>query len=243
MGATGMDRSWFRTVSAVCLTAVAAVSSANGATEVTIDSGTMTNGYMNVFNLPSQGGGYQFGSGWGVGDLAATFTSSTEVNFKPNSINDPNSYWYTPSGGPGSTGNKIMEANLYAQNDGGFAGQTINFRGNVTSFTLQTGTNTDTDYTFKAFVRDFAPDFSSVVEQSAAITSTGQFLVSLTAINDPARHVQWGLQMKGADVWITDVAAKGSVTVTAVPEPASLALLGVGGAVALASGRRLRRKN
>jgi len=243
MGATGMERSWFRMVSAVCLTAVAAVSSANGATEVTIDSGTMTNGYMNVFNLPSQGGGYQFGSGWGVGDLAATFTSSTEVNFKPNSINDPNSYWYTPSGGPGSTGNKIMEANLYAQNDGGLAGQTINFRGNVTAFTLQTGTNPNTDYTFMAFVRDFAPDFSSVVEQTSPITSTGSFLVSLTAINDPARHVQWGLQMKGPDVWITDVASKGSVTVTAVPEPTSLATLSAGGlAAAVIAGRRMRSK-
>lgn len=243
MSATGLARGWLRTAAASCLMAVAAVCSANGATEVTIDSTSGTNGYMNVFNLPSQGGAYQFGSAWGVSDLSATYTNPTTVTFAPNSINDPNSYWYTPSGGPGATGNKIMEANLYAQNTGGLAGQTINFRGDVTSFTLQTGTNPDTDYTFKAFIRDFAPDFSSVVEQTATISSTGSFLVSLTAINDPARHVQWGLQMKGPDVWITDVAGKGSVTVTAVPEPASLALLGVGGAAAVATGRRLRRKN
>jgi len=243
MGATRVNRGWVRAAAAVAIMAVATVSSANGATEVTISSATGTNGYMNVFNLPSQGGAYQFGSAWGVSDLNATYSDASTVVFTPNTINDPNPYWYTPSGGPGATGNKIMEANLYTQNTGGLAGQTINFRGNVTAFTLQTGTNADTDYTFKAFIRDFAPDFSSVVEQTAAITSTGQFLVSLTAINDPNRHVQYGLQMKGADVWITDVASKGSVTVTAVPEPTSLALLGVGGIVALASGRRLRRKN
>lgn len=242
--AQGMVRCWFRGVAVACVMAVAATSSANGATEVTISSATGTNGFMNVFNLPSQGGGYQFGSSWGVADLNATYSDSSTVVFTPNTIGDPNPYWYTPSGGPGATGNKIMEANLYTQNDGGLAGQTINFRGNVTAFTLQTGTNTDTDYTFKAFVRDFASDFSSVVEQTATISSTGSFLVSLTTINDPSRHVQYGLQMKGPDVWVTDVASKGSVTVTAVPEPASVALLGIGGGVlALVARRRIGRKN
>lgn len=212
------------------------------AVDVTIDSATMTNGYMNVFDLPSNGGAYQFGSGWGVSDLSATFTSASSVTFAPNSINDPNSYWYTPSGGPGSTGNKIMEANLYAQPaDGTFTGQTINFSGDVSAFTLQSGTNPNVDYTFKAFIRDFAPDYSSVVEQSTTITGTGAFLVSLTALGDPTRHIQYGLQMRGPDVWITDVGAKGSVTVTAVPEPAALATFAVGGLIAaVISGRRMR---
>lgn len=242
MGASGVCR-WCRAVVAAFSMAVAATSFANGAVDVTIDSSTMTNGYMNVFELPSNGGAYVFSSGWGIGDLNATFPNSNTVNFTPNTIGDPNSFWYTPSGQPGATGNKIMEANLYAQNDGGLAGQTINFSGNVTSFTLQTGTNPNTDYTFKAFIRDFAADFSTVVEQVATITSTGLFNLSLATINDPARHVQWGLQMKGPDVWFTDVATKGSVTVTAVPEPASVALLGIGGGIlALVARRRMGRR-
>jgi len=239
MGSQGIFSGLVRTLAAVCLCASMSLAAlANGAVEVTIDSGTMTNGYMNVFDLPANGGSYQFGSAWTIGDLNATFQNSSTVTFTPNTIGDANSYWYTPSGGPGATGNKIMEANLYAQNDGGLAGQTINFKGNVTSFTLQTGTNPNTDYTFTAFIRDFAPDFSAVVQTLIPITTTGEFSATLATINDPARHVQWGLQMKGPDVWATDVAAKGSVTVTAVPEPSSVALLGIGGGILAAIARR-----
>ncbi|MFM9011495.1 MAG: hypothetical protein ACKON8_11685, partial [Planctomycetota bacterium] len=102
-----------RTLAAVCLCASMSLAAlANGAVEVTIDSGTMTYGYMNVFNLPANGGSYQFGGSWGIGDLNAAFSNPSTVTFTPNTIGDPNPYWYTPSGGPGATGNKIMEANL-----------------------------------------------------------------------------------------------------------------------------------
>jgi hypothetical protein len=228
--------------SAVALLALTAVATAQ-TTDVTIDSTTMTNGYMNVFNLPSDGGAYQFSSGWGVPDLNATFPNSSTVNFTPNTIGDPNPYWYTPSGGPGATGNKIMEANLYAQPaDGTYSGQTLRFQGNVSSFTLLTGTNPNTDFVFKAFIRDFAPDYSSVVETLVPITSTGPFTATMATINDPARHVQYGLQMTGPDVWFTDVASKGSVTVNAVPEPSTYALLAFGGCAAAALRRRMIRR-
>jgi MYXO-CTERM domain-containing protein len=204
------------------------------AVEVTIDSATMNLGYMNVFNLPADGGGFQFGSSWGVPDLRANFSSATTVNFLPNSIDDPNPYWYLPSGGPGSTGNKIMEANLYAQETGSLGGQTVNFTGIVDSYTLASG------YVFQAFIRDFAPDFSSVVESTVPLSTVGPFSLSLDTIADPARHVQWGLQMTGPNVWITDAPALGGVQVTAVPEPSTwaLGLLAVAGLVAKATRRR-----
>jgi len=229
---------------AVAVIASLAVVASALAADVTIDSATMNLGYMNVFNLPSDGGAYQFGGAWAIPDLNATFPNSSTVNFTPNTIGDPNPFWYTPSGGPGSTGNKIMEANLYAQPaDGTYSGQTVRFQGNVSSFTLQTGTNPNTDYAFKAFIRDFAPDYSSVVETFVPITSTGSFTAIMATINDPARHVQYGLQMTGPNVWFTDVAAKGSVTVNAVPEPSTYALLAFGGCAAAALRRRIRRVN
>lgn len=229
-----------RTLALAGLVAVTLAAPAS-AIDVTIDGSTMNVGYMNVSELPANGGGYVFGSSWGISDLNATYPNPSTVIFTPNTINDPNPFWYTPFGGPGATGNKIMEANLYAQNTGGLAGQTINFKGNVTAFTLQTGGNPNTDYTFRAFIRDFAPDFSSVVETLIPITSTGEFTATLATINDPARHVQWGLQMKGPNVWITDVASKGSVTVTAVPEPSTSAALAFAGCAAAAVRRRMRR--
>src|SRR3954470_16086208 len=71
-------------------------------------------GFMNVFEIPSNGGGYVFGSTWGTADLTATFSKSV-LTLGPNSVNDANPFWYTPAGGPGATGNKTMDANLYQE--------------------------------------------------------------------------------------------------------------------------------
>lgn len=180
-------------------------------TNVTVDSSVMNLGYMNVFDLPAAGGVFRFGNGWGINDLNTSYSNGgATVTFTPNTIGDPNAYWYTPSGGPGAVGNKIMEANLYAEPAAGlYAGNTIVFSGNVSAHTLASG------YVFKAFIKDFAPDYSSFVSQEVTLTATGTFTLSLATINDPARHIQWGLQMTGANVWTTDVAPLGGVTVTA----------------------------
>lgn len=206
---------------------------AAGTLNVTVNSATMTNGYMNVFELPTNGGAYQFGSGWGVTDLNAVFNDSSTVTLSPNTIGDPNSYWYTPSGGPGATGNKIMEANLYAQPaDGTLTGLTVQLEGVVTNFSL-TGSHQAI-----AFIRDFAPDFSSVVEQTIPLTATGAFSVSLNTINDPARHVQYGFQLKGPNVWATDTAPFGNIQIAAVPEPSVSALAGLAAGLVVLRRRR-----
>lgn len=218
----------------VCGLALTSSSFAIDVVPVTIDSSKLTNGYMNVFELNNT---YVFGSGWGISDLNATFPNSTTVNFTPNTIGDPNPFWYTPSGQPGASGNKNMEANLYAQfADGEVSGKLVNFKGDVTGYTLQPG------WSFKAFIRDFAPDYSSVVETSTPITSTGAFDLGALISADPTRHQQYGLQMYGPCVWATDIASKGSVTVSAVPEPSTYAMLAFAGCAAAAVGRRMRRE-
>ena len=109
---------------------------ANADTTVTVDPPRGWIGFMNVSNLPSDGGAYQFGQSWGTADLAATF-SGPVLTLAPNSIGDPASYWYLPSGGPGSTGNKTMDANMYVEQPAGtYAGQTLTFKGNVLSNSL-----------------------------------------------------------------------------------------------------------
>ncbi|MDX9912756.1 MAG: PEP-CTERM sorting domain-containing protein [Phycisphaerales bacterium] len=217
----------------------AGLASSATATVINVDNSTAPwLAFMNVFELPENGGGFVFASPWGVADLNSSFDDGApSITMSPNTVGDPNEFWYqggrpgedpgdpNDNGGPGAPGNKSMEANLYQELTGPLAGQTVTFQGIVLSNTFTAAHNA------QIFVRDFAPDYSSVVEIFIPATP-GAFSVSLNTINDPARHVQWGFQVKGVNVWATDVAPFGSVVFAPVPAPASVALLGLGGLVA-----------
>lgn len=185
--------------------------------------------FMNVYELPENGGGFVFGSPWGIPDLVANFDDgASTLTMSPNTIGDPNEFWYqdptgtgNPNpGGPGAPGNKVMQANLYQEVTGGFAGQTITFSGTVLSTSL-----TDA-HVARVFIRDFAADYSSSVDTVMDIDASGSFSISLATIDDAARHVQWGLQVEGVNVWVTDVDPFGNIVFQTVPGPATLALLG-----------------
>jgi|688.fasta_scaffold10353_10 hypothetical protein len=186
-------------------------------------------GFMNVFNIDRSGpvpvaADFVFPSGWGVGDLNASF-AGPNVTLSPNTIGDPDPFWYTPSGGPGSLGNKWMEANLYKQvDDDSLSGTTVTFSANVLSNTFTA------NHTAKAFIRDFAPDFSSFTFSETLLTP-GVFSISLATAAGPGRHVQFGFQVQGENVWFTEVAPFGSATIAPVPEPSSaiLSLVGLAG--------------
>lgn len=174
------------------------------AASVTVDPATLNLGYMNVYELNNV---YLWGSGWGFADLCASYSGSA-LTLSPNTIGDPNEYWYIGGGAPGHAGNKLMYADSYAQVDNGsLAGQTVEFSGSVVANSLTSA------HVAKAFIRDFAPDFSSFNQQVINLPASGDFTLSLATVNDPARHVQWGFEMIGACVWYTDVAPFGSVTI------------------------------
>ena len=212
---------------AVAMIAGAAASS-QGATVYVDPSSGGWNGFMNVFDL---GGGYQFSSGWGIGDLNASFNDGAhKLTLSPNTIGDPNPYWYIGGGGPGAPGNKIMEANLYRQvDDGSLSGQTVTFQGTVLSNSFTSA------HTAIIFIRDFAADFSSFTETTIALTP-GAFSFSHITDAGAGRHVQWGFQVKGVNVWTTDTAPFGFAEIATIPAPATLAL----GALGLLAGRRRR---
>jgi hypothetical protein len=217
---------------------VGVVSKSNAVT-YTVDPGATWSGFMNVFNTGGAGyglagaGGYVFSSGWGTSDLRATFAGS-DLTLSANTIGDPNSFWYTPSGGPGAVGNKIMDASFYQEFNGPLAGTTVNFTGDVLSQTLAFGPvdAAGHGWTSIAFIKDFAPDFSSFVGTTVNLTP-GVFNLSLATINDPLRHVQFGFETIGPDVWAGDPLSVPSIVITAVavPEPSTLALAGLAAAM------------
>jgi Dockerin type I domain len=179
------------------------------AINVGIDPSATWLGFMNVSQLPANGGAYVFGMAWGVPDLTATFSGAV-LTLGPNSVNDPNPFWYTPSGGPGATGNKICDATIYQEQTDTFAGQQVVFTGTVLANTLANG------YTSMAFIKDFSPDYSSFRTATVPLTP-GVFSVSLATGPQLGRHVQFGFETIGPDVWITDRAPIGTVQVTTGP--------------------------
>jgi hypothetical protein len=193
---------------------VQVASAAAPSTNVIVDSAANWLGYMNVFTNQQGGGGFVFGSPWGTADLKAAFGGSGLV-LSPNTINDPSPEWYSPSGQPGAVGIRTMEANFYQEFTGPLAGQIVTFSGTVLANTLVSASNTNAlgnGWTAVAFIRDFAPDYSSFNSSTVPLTP-GAFSVSLATGGDPARHVQYGFQVTGPNVWETDAAPFGNIVI------------------------------
>jgi len=216
-----------RTCAMLCASVL--VSAAAHGQNVFVDPSSDANwlGFMNVFNLPADGGAFQFGSPWGVSDLVATFDDpNNTLTLSPNTIGDPDPYWYQGGGGPGAPGNKIMEANLYQEvGDGSLSGVNVVFSGVVLSNSFTQA------HEATIFIRDFAPGFGSFTESSVPVTP-GAFSISLMTDAGAGRTVQWGFMVRGENVWITDTAPFGNVVIQTIPSPAAAALLGLSGLVA-----------
>ena len=206
----------------MAMAGLAAIASADSTVTVG-NSGAGWLGYMNVFNRPADGGAFQFGSPWGTPDLNSSFNDAApSLTLSVNTIGDPNPYWYIGGGGPGQQGNKIMDANLYIESTGVHSG-IFTFTGNVLSNTFTSA------HTTAIFIKDFAPDYSSF-NTTTVNASVGAFSISLALVADSARHVQWGFETIGVNVWATDAAQFGSVVIgPTVPAPGAFALLGMSG--------------
>lgn len=197
------------------------------AATVTIDPGASWLGYMNVFDLPQDGGAFLWGSPWGTADLTATF-SGPVLTLGPNTIGDPSDYWYKGGGQPGAQGNKMMDANMYVETTGVYTGQTLTFTGIVLSNTLFGNVDSlGNPWTSVAFIKDFAPDYSSFTQTTVSLTP-GLFSISHTVSADPGHHIQYGFETIGSCVWYTDAPQYGNIQLEAVPEPASMTALGLG---------------
>jgi len=200
----------------------------------TVDPSKLTLGYMNFFQTPANGGGYAGGSPWGTADLVSSFSGSI-LTLSPNTIGDPDPNWYVSTGN-NSVGNKIMDASLYTENTGGLNGKDVTFVGTVRTNTLTSNgaftgpvNPAGNGWTCVAFIKDFAPDYSSSVAVTIPLTNGMPFSITLSTINDPARHVQYGFETIGPDVWPTDTALPGYGKVVVAPYPIVVVTASVSG--------------
>ncbi len=185
-------------------------------------------GFMNVSNLPADGGAYQFGSSWGTSALQANF-SGPVLTLAPctNVWETTDTYWVKPDG---VSPNKNMDAVMYVQNDA-LAGSSVTFTGLGLANTLVS------PYTCVAFVKEFASDYSSYTSSTTPLVPS---TFSVTLNTTPGGHVQYGFETIGPDANPTTAASLGNAQVTAVPEPTSIVLVlgGLLGLVAVAKKHR-----
>lgn len=176
---------------------------------VTIDGSGNWLGYANVFDLPADGGGFQFGSGWALGDIKSTVDSGTNaVTLQPNfnTYNVADDYWTDPVT---LEGNKTFEGNTFLE-DATLAGSELTFTGTVSSFTL------DGAYTVIAFIKVFNGDFSVLKQEDVPLVDGMDFSVTYTNVEAADAVVQYGFQVVGPNANPADEATLGSVVVEAV---------------------------
>jgi len=243
---------FFRSASSLAIAAVLAIAA------TTASAGDWT-GYMNVFqNASGTEGGYLFGSGWGVSDLATTVVTSNpgtingdELVLRPNfntytdslgGTNVDRAYWTNSSDGgatPGPLGNKWMNANTFVET-ANLAVPSYTLAGTVTSNSLNTSL-----YTAKAFIKVLDPNngYATVLNDEVTLPASGPFVVTSNLSLYQGLLLQAGFSMNGLNANPADAVSYGSVGVSIVPEPSTYALLAFGGCAAAALRRRIRRAN
>lgn len=165
-------------------------------TTILVDPAQTWVGYMNVFALPADGGGYQFGNAWAGSDLRAAFAGDLLVLSPCTNVSSPtDSYWVKPDG----SGNKQMNANWYVDTTS-LVGSNVVFAGNVVEYTLTS------NYTARAVIKVFPSDYSSILQQASAPLTNGNlfFQVALEANQPGAAHVQYGFELIGPNAPCTN---------------------------------------
>lgn len=213
--------------------------------EVGVDPSLPWVGYVNIHELPTDPGqdrgAYVAGVflGASIEFVPAAFGGSTLVlgvstlgGVPPG---DP--FWWQPDGSGGFAANKVLESNVYL--DEGFtgidlSGMTVSFSGSTLSQDLPAG------YAVYAWIRDFDPGYAGLRSSSTVQLVEGQtFTVELPTSVDGV--VQYGFAVVGPNADPGSVLPGQTVTIAAIPEPGTWAMLLAGGGLLAGLGRRARR--
>lgn len=181
----------------------------NAQNTVVADASAEYLGYANVFETIANGGGFVFGSGWGVADLktvvdAGAGTVTLQPNFNTYGDNPGDPFWIDPDTG---LGNKQFEGNTFIENNTNLIGSELTFTGGVASYTL------DPAYVAIAFIKVFNADFSVLKLETAPLVAGQDFSVTYTNVEPEDTTIQYGYQILGLNANPADEAALGSIVI------------------------------
>ena len=187
---------------------------------VDFDADSTWIGYMNVRELPANGGAYAFGSSWGLPDVKSTLDPNTgangtitlQPNFNTYADNPGDAYWIDPATG---LGNKEMEASTFVEPGPTLLGADFTFTGNVISNTL------DTIYTAKFFVKALDPNagYADALGDTKVfdLPTSGNFSVMVDGADLTSGLIlQYGFIIRGRNANPANEAALGSIVVGAM---------------------------
>src|SRR6056297_1979965 len=177
---------------------------------VEVDAAATFTGFANVFETPANGGGFAFGSPWGVADIKSVIdTAGNSVTLFPNfntyADNPDDPFWVDQTTG---LGNKVFEGNTFVE-DASLAGKTVTFEGEVESYTLSP------DYETRVYIKVFNSDFSELKEVSEPLTEAGSFSITFDNPEAADAVVQYGFSVTGINANPADEAALGNVVIVA----------------------------
>ncbi|MDG1332059.1 MAG: T9SS type A sorting domain-containing protein [Crocinitomicaceae bacterium] len=186
-----------------------------GQNNISADASDAWIGYVNVFDLPADGGAYQFGSAWEVPKLKTTLdvptnTITLQPNFNTYEENPADAFWVNQTT---MEGNKQMECLTFVE-PAGFNDTDLTFIGSVSSNDLDSG------YVAKFFIKalDPANGYADALSGSKVfdLPASGIFTVSATAAELPAGLViQYGFSITGQNANPADEASLGSIVIEA----------------------------
>jgi hypothetical protein len=170
-------------------------------------------GYMNVFDLTAGAqGGFLWGSGWGVPDVATTLNTDTdymiitlEPNYNAYADNPGDAYWQD-----GSVGAKWMEGSTYVESASDWNNADLTFTGYVYHHSLAT------DWTANFFIKALDPNagYTDALNGAyvTALPTDGVFSVTVPAGELSAGFiVQAGFAVNGPNANPDNQAANGKV--------------------------------
>jgi len=175
--------------------------------------------YANIYNLDK----VTYITGFPVGLKTANgegvkgqLINGDTINFSPFTINDNNSFWFNSIGGR-YVPQKWAKCSLYQEINNNLLNN-FNFKGNLNTNTLHTAYGDN--YIYKVFIIAFANKnvLSSIYSQTDII---GNFNVSLdtTSLSGSITHLQWGFEMDGYPVYISETNNQGSVNINSTAPP------------------------